>query len=378
MRVAHATDVFLPHVGGIELHVRDLVAHQRAHGWQSRVWTAAAAPPAGHADPVPVDRVLRDRRMRGWVVRMLREQRPDVVHAHVSVFSPFASLVTREAAALGIPTLVTVHSMWTGLGPLPGLTTRALGVADWPVVWSAVSRPAAAALEVALGHGLVAKVLPNAVDVEAWRDLDPRKVPAAGTPEDPLSVVSVMRLTRTKRILPMLRIMADVRRRVPDHVALRTVVIGDGPLRARAEREIRRLDLDGWVELTGQLRRDEIQDHLRGAALYLAPAELESFGLAPLEARSAGLPVVARAGTGVEEFVEHGTSGFLARDDRELAAWTTRLLLDRALQTEMTAHNRTHRSPLTWEHAHDATRALYDEACALAPGRRSQVSVRVG
>jgi glycosyltransferase involved in cell wall biosynthesis len=54
-----------------------------------------------------------------------------------------------------------------------------------------------------------------------------------------------------------------------------------------------------WVTMTGQLSREQIRDIYSAADVYVAPAGRESFGLAVLEARSAGLAVVAMRSGGV-------------------------------------------------------------------------------
>ena len=74
----------------------------------------------------------------------------------------------------------------------------------------------------------------------------------------------------------------------------------------------------GWVELPGRLDAAELRDLYARADVYAAPAVLEAFGIATLEARTAGLPVVARAGTGVEEFVADGVEGLLASSDGDV------------------------------------------------------------
>ena len=81
----------------------------------------------------------------------------------------------------------------------------------------------------------------------------------------------------------------------------------------RSRSYIRAHELDDVVELVGRLTRDEIRELFSSADIFVAPANLESFGIAALEARCAGLPVVAKARTGIREFVEHGREGLLAR-----------------------------------------------------------------
>ena len=63
----------------------------------------------------------------------------------------------------------------------------------------------------------------------------------------------------------------------------------------------------------------QLRDRYWHSDIYLTPARLEAFGIAALEARTAGLPVVARRDTGVGDFVVDGVNGLLGADDVALA-----------------------------------------------------------
>ena len=66
------------------------------------------------------------------------------------------------------------------------------------------------------------------------------------------------------------------------------------------------------VTLAGRVDRDELKEIYRGPTSSSRPRFLESFGIAALEARCAGLPVVAMRGTGITEFVADRREGLLA------------------------------------------------------------------
>ncbi|MCA9524364.1 MAG: glycosyltransferase, partial [Myxococcales bacterium] len=105
-------------------------------------------------------------------------------------------------------------------------------------------------------------------------------------------------------------------------------VVGDGPERARAERRLVELGLEQHVHFAGN-RRD-VADLLRCSDLMLLPSEIESFGLAALEAMSCGVPVIAAQVGGLEELIQHGTNGFLAPSGMidEMARFVLELLDD--------------------------------------------------
>ena len=91
----------------------------------------------------------------------------------------------------------------------------------------------------------------------------------------------------------------------------------------------------GWVELPGRLPRTEIRALYERADLFVAPATLESFGIAALEARCAGLPVLARTAGGIGEFVGARPDGLLAGSDGDLVRDLVRLAADPAERERM-------------------------------------------
>ena len=92
------------------------------------------------------------------------------------------------------------------------------------------------------------------------------------------------------------------------------VLIGDGPDRGAVEWLIRQKGLTKDVFLLG--KQDRVYEKLSVADLFLLPSDLESFGLAALEAMACEVPVIATNVGGVPEVVEHGVDGYLVRTAR--------------------------------------------------------------
>nr|MBA2559117.1 glycosyltransferase family 4 protein [Propionibacteriales bacterium] len=220
MRIAHVSDVYLPQLGGIELHVHDLASRQHRLGHDSVVVTTTPGGPEHSTDapvhrfaahglltPSATARAIRD------AVRLLTARRVDVVHGHVSVISPFAMGVLQAAARTGIPAVVTMHSMWEEFGGVPRWLVCPVGAREWPVVWTAVSGSAATSFARVLGGDIAVGVLPNAVDPEPWRRLASRRTNRSA---GPLRVVSVMRLVSRKRPLPLIKIIDRADRALAD------------------------------------------------------------------------------------------------------------------------------------------------------------------
>jgi glycosyltransferase involved in cell wall biosynthesis len=369
MRILHVTDCYLPELGGIETQVADLVRHQSAAGHDVQVVTRT---PDSNDRSTHVHRVPA-----GWLhgtflgsarsMHAVRGLRPDVVHCHNSVLSPLAVAVAGEASALGFPTAVTVHSMLPEVGPLLPLSGALLGVRAAPIAWSAVSEVAAAPVRQVVGKETTVDILSNAVDVGWWRDASrPQRSPDTAE----VRVVTVGRLAIRKRPLALIEMMGRVRQLVRADVPLRLVLVGDGPQRRRVERRIRDLEMSDWVDMPGRLSRRDIRDVLAAADVYAAPANLESFGIAALEARSVGLPVVAKLHGGVGEFVSHGTDGILATTDDEVVLALASLASSTSLREGIRAHNCAAPPAFGWDDALARTHRLYGRAQELV--RRSR------
>jgi glycosyltransferase involved in cell wall biosynthesis len=175
-----------------------------------------------------------------------------------------------------------------------------------------------------------------------------------------------MRLAGRKRPLPLLRIMARVRAIVPNDIGMSLEILGEGPDRRRLERFVAAHDMGGWVHLPGRVTRDELRQKYAASDIYAAPAPLESFGIAALEARTVGLPVVGRWGSGLQEFVTDGVNGYLAADDEAMAGALARLVADPELRGTMTAYNLGTSPAQSWGRILDRAEDEYRRAIALA------------
>ncbi len=353
VKILHVTDTFLPVLGGIEILVDDLSRNQRRHGHDVTVLTAARG-----SGPDPEPGVIRlPQRFTGlWPT--LEALSPDVVHCHSSIFSPLAWRAARQAAEVGIPTVVTMHSMVpaASVGSLAvSIGTRAI---PREVCWTAVSEAAAAALQPLVPDGV--QVLPNGIDVASCRPATP------GTAAVP-TLVSVMRMARRKRPLALIRMLVDIREQLGDR-PWQAVLVGDGQQAGAVESRLRAVGLDDRVWLTGRLERPEVLKVLAGADLYLAPSRLEAFGLAALEARCSGLPVVAMRSGGVGEFVRDGVHGYLVEDDREMARRAGELLADRGLRRRMAQACRRDDPDLDWSSTVERSISAYHRGRRSVPG----------
>ena len=421
MRIAHVTDCYLPRLGGIELQVHDLASRQAArhdvtiftitqgaarfaearthvemHHEAARVVAvgakrgspdadeltrtarrsrlvrrvaasraallggdtrggAAPRPAAGDAEKQEKIKYFRARYGPAWVAA----QKFDVVHVHASSFSPLSFLVARSAALTGIPTVATVHSMWAKASPLFDAADLLCGWGDWPVAWSAVSDAAAQPLRSIVGRRGEVTVLANGVDPSQW-DITPQP-PAPSQ----LRIVCVSRLAPRKRVVQLVRLLRKARQKVPSSIEMRVEILGDGPQMGEIRSYLELNSMTGWVHLRGRVSRPEIRDAFARSDLFVAPASLESFGIAALEARTAGLPIVARTRTGVADFVRHGVEGWLVNSDAAMAETIASLARSPELVARVAVHNRLYPASVDWQSVERSCEDLYRRAARI-------------
>jgi L-malate glycosyltransferase len=140
-----------------------------------------------------------------------------------------------------------------------------------------------------------------------------------------------------KRVTDVIEIFDRVRKTIPAKLLL----LGDGPERSPAEWLAVQRGIRDDVIFLG--KREQVHETLAIADVLLLPSELESFGLAALEAMASEVvPIATRVG-GVPEVIEHEKSGFLAEvgDVEAMAGYAVGILSDEQKLRKMGAQCRT-------------------------------------
>lgn len=252
------------------------------------------------------------------LLRLLRANRPDVVHTHLFA----ANVIGRSAAFLaGLPVVSTLHD--ADYEPIvrlgnPGLSAskqRALQMLDaasarlsrCEVV--AVSRYVAEAARRRLGvPSERVTVIANAVDTERFAgDAVVRErtrsmldvLPHTGL------LLCIGRLTPQKGQALLLEAVA----RLPDSRDFKLLLVGDGAQRPSLERLVQERGLGRRVQFLGV--RTDIPDLLRASDVLVLPTLHEGFGLVLVEALACEVPVVATRTGPIPEIVKHNESGLL-------------------------------------------------------------------
>lgn len=151
------------------------------------------------------------------------------------------------------------------------------------------------------------EVIYNFVNCDTYhRDANATERRSEFAGKDERILVHLSNFRPVKRICDVIEIFDRVQKQVPS----RLLLMGDGPERSRAEWLVSQKKLRDKVEFLGKV--DRVSEKLSIADLMLMPSEMESFGLAALEAMACEVPTIATNVGGVPEVIEHGRSGFLA------------------------------------------------------------------
>ena len=326
----------LLYTGGTQRHLQQVVRHLDPRQFTVHVYTLRAGGEIAdelRAAGVPVtsldqgDRWASPRVLRGVVraARLVRAARTDIVHGYQ-----------------WRPALVGAMAGWFGGARLVVASKRSLTGGDRParLAWRLIAglvdtvvANADALRREAEADGVRARwaVIPTGVDVERLRGgpepaaakaalgLDPRR-PVVGT---------IGRLEERKGHADFL-VATRAMLGLANGLAPQALIVGDGPLRARLERQVADLGLGETVRFTGAVA--DVRTALAAMDVFVLPSRAEGMSNALLEAMAAGRPVVATAVGGTLEAVDAERTGILVPpgDPAALAGAAVGLLADPA------------------------------------------------
>jgi len=151
------------------------------------------------------------------------------------------------------------------------------------------------------------EVIYNFVNCDVYcrcKDLESQRAEYA--PHGERILIHVSNFRPVKRVNDVIEIFDRVRKEMPAKLLL----LGDGPDRSPAEWLAVKKGIHEDVIFLG--KREQVYEKLAIADVLLSPSELESFGLAALEAMASEVVPIATNVGGVPEVIAHGKSGFLA------------------------------------------------------------------
>lgn len=255
--------------------------------------------------------------------KLMKQERPDVVHTHLDVIKYAAA----AAKIMGIKTCVhTVHNVAEkeaeGLSRKINRVYFRMGWAK-PVALSPMVKDTIVSI-----YGLPEDSVPvicNGIDLS--RCIPKLDYACNGT----FTLLHIGRFNEQKNHVRLLHVFAQL---VEKHPNCRLLLVGDGELRAETEALANTLGIADKAVFCGS--QSDVHPYLQQADLFLLPSDYEGMPMTIIEAMGTGFPIVATAVGGVPDMVENEISALLTPcDEQAVCDACERLLEDVSLREKL-------------------------------------------
>ncbi len=384
MRVLMISDVYFPRVNGVSTSIQTFRRDLAALGCET--WLVTPDYPQGWSDD---ERVLRqpsrylafdpeDRMMKSRATRaacMGFAGRVDVVHIQTPFVAHWVGLqVARE---LRVPAVETYHTFFEEylhhyLPLLPASMARAFARTVSRRQCNAVDAvvaPSQQLADVLLSYGVTRPVrtIPTGLSLDEFAGGDRAAFRSHhGIAPDRPVMLLVGRVAHEKNIGFLLRVLAEVRRSVPNVLF---IIAGEGPALPALQRAAAQDGLAANTLFVGYLdRRGALLDCYRAADVFVFASRTETQGLVLLESLALGVPVVSTAVLGTKEVLRNAAGAIaVAENVTEFTSAVVEVLTQPALRAALANAGRQFVAQ-NWSSLEMAKRLaqLYDEIVARA------------
>ena len=254
--------------------------------------------------------------------KLVREAKPDVIHAHSSK----AGALARALIWLGVrqPVFYTPHAYY-GLSGKGGMKSLLFNFIETLLGRTGITINLSAG-ERAFAHGVLKiperrlRLIPNPVDCERFRPADPQTRQhiraELGVPDDALLLGSVGRLAFQKDPLTLYRAFAQACQNRPE---LRLYHLGDGELTAECTALADQLGIASRI-----IRKTYLSEPLsfyQALDGMILTSRYEGLSFAVLEALACDLPVILSQVPGNNDFTEMGLSHCWSAPKEDVSAF---------------------------------------------------------
>lgn len=393
MRVLHIFDHSLPLQSGYVSRSLGIIAAQRARGWETIHLTTPRnhASPAGREfidgltfhrsgpvkTPAPVLREILEMQVtKRALERLVRAERPDVLHAHSPVLNSLPAISVGKR--LGIPVVYEIRALWEDAAVDLGhartgsvryrasrsLETHAMSRVDRVAVLCKPLR------DEIVGRGIASErvtVIPNAVDPSFLSA--PRPASAALKAKIGIADQSVIGFIGSfyayEGLDLLLHAVPMLAKRNPNFVVL---LVGGGPEDERLRHIVRNTGIEQFVRFTGRVHHEEVKQYYDLVDVCVFPRHRMRLTdlvtpLKPLEAMAREKPIVASDVGGHRELIADGETGFLfpADDSEALVESLAHALANPEEARLVAAAGRKHVGEnLTWDVVAKAYETIYE------------------
>jgi glycosyltransferase involved in cell wall biosynthesis len=314
MKILYWTDLYLPHVGGVEVFSAKLIPALQKRGYEIAIVTSHAAfqlPDYSCDNNIQVYRfhflealnkgnLKQAIAIRQQINQFKQDFQPDLVHLH---FGPTSYFHLKTIDAYRTPTLTTIHAVpEASLSTTQSVLYKMLQNSDWVNTVSPQGlekmrqyMPEIASHSSCVYYGLE---LP---------DLEPI------TPSfDPPTLLCLGRLVPQKGFDVALNAVASLLKRFPQ---TRLVIAGDGSERTALVNQAKELGIEKVVDFKGLVPPEQVPTLLNDVSMVLLPSRFEGLPLVALQAAQMARPIVATNVDGLPELIIDRQTGILIEKD---------------------------------------------------------------
>jgi len=271
---------------------------------------------------------------KSLVAPIVRGIRPALIHSQHPVL--MGGLAADLAEEMGLPLVFTFHCRYDEYAErLVPLIPELAGLVIDEIIGRYLERcthviaPSPSVRDLLVNEYEVdapVSVVPTPVDLSGYHDLQPGRVRAALGLADAEVLLYVGRLSEEKSLHFLLEVFARV---AQARSQARLLLVGRGPKEGSLARTARRMGLGERVIFGGAVPHREVPHYAAAADLFVFASEVETQGLALIEAMAAGTPVVAVRSPGTTDTLSAGGGVLVPADDEAFAAAVMALLADR-------------------------------------------------
>lgn len=271
------------------------------------------------------------------MVDVVRFERLDLLHVHYAIPHAASAVMAREILAsqhnIHIPIVTTLHGTdITIVGQDPSfapVVNYSINESDGVTAVSDYLR------QETLNYFDIRneiEVIPNFIDTTRFYRMNKNHFKQALCPNGEKVLVHVSNFRPVKRAPDVVHVFHRLRE---EGLAIKLLLVGDGPDRMTAQRVARELGVYDDIRFLG--KQEPVEEILSIADVFLIPSGSETFGLAALEAMACSVPVVSSDIGGLPELNIDGETGFLCPlgDIDTLTERTRRILTDDELHGRM-------------------------------------------
>lgn len=335
MKIGFFTDTYFPQVSGVSTSIKILKQELEKLGHDVYIFTTTD-PDAKEVEP----RIIRmpsipfisfkDRRVviRGmlYAYHVAKEIDLDIVHTHTEF--GVGILGKQTAKALDVPVVHTYHTMYEDYLHYiaKGKVLKPVHVKQLSKLYtnhmSGIICPSQRVVNKLKEYGIERpmSVIPTGIDVSQFKPVEEKLIESIRETykidNDACLLLSVSRISYEKNIQTLLKGMPKVVKEIPN---VKLLIVGDGPFKAKLEKQVDELGLLEQVIFTGEIPNKDIAPFYQAADYFVSASDSETQGLTYTEAMAAKTKVVAKGNDYLDNLFDDESLGVTYDENEEFS-----------------------------------------------------------